>query len=90
MSLYQVQKAMYEYLNPRRRPAPPELTAETLRQRYGLDDAETRAILDRDVRALVRLGVHPVLLNGFARATMAIPEYRAILAQLDEEGHARG
>ena len=91
MSAYALQKALYDHLNPRGRPDAPALDAETLRARYGLDDAAIAAILEGDVAALYRLGVHPVLLNGYARARVPRDRYRAALAALAAEapGEAR-
>jgi len=82
---YALQKAMYDYLNPRGRPevAAPALDAASLRARYGLAEAEIAALLEGDVAALYRLGVHPVLLNSYARARIPRDRYRAALAALD-------
>jgi hypothetical protein len=76
---------MYDFLNPRGRPGAPTLEADGLRARYGLSEAEARALVDGDVAALYRLGVHPVLLNGFARACVPRDRYRATLAALAAE-----
>ena len=82
MGLYALQKAMYDYLNPRGRPEAPTLDAVTLRERYGLGEAEIAALLEGDVAALYRFGVHPVLLNSYARARIPRDRYRAALAAL--------
>jgi hypothetical protein len=82
VALYALQKAMYDYLNPRGRPGAPALEAAALRERYGLADAEIAALLDGDVAALYRFGVHPVLLNSYARARIPRDRYRAALAAL--------
>ena len=37
--------------------------------KYDLTDEERKAFEDRDVATLYQLGLHPVLLNGFARAS---------------------
>jgi hypothetical protein len=83
---YALQRAIYDYLNPKGRPGPPALEAEALRARYELDEAEVRALVEGDVVALYRLGVHPVLLNGFARACVPRDRYRAALAELERSG----
>jgi hypothetical protein len=83
MRAYTLQKAIYDYLNPKGRPDAPALDAEALRARYGLDEAETAALVEGDVAALYRLGVHPVLLNSYARARVPRDRYRAALATLD-------
>lgn len=85
MAAYALQRAIYDYLNPRRRPDAPTLEAECLRTRYGLTDAEVRALVEGDVAALYRLGVHPVLLNGFARACVPRDRYRGALRALEAE-----
>ncbi len=88
MSLYQLHAALYRYLNPRGdQPLP--LEREAVVQRFDLDEREAAAFLNADVAELYRLGVHPVLLNSYARARMSQPEYRAILAQLRDEERER-
>lgn len=85
MPAYALQKAMYDYLNPRGRPDAPSLDAATLRERYGLAEPEVAALLAGDVAALYRLGVHPVLLNSYARARVPRDRYRAALAGLEAQ-----
>ncbi|MGH7265424.1 MAG: hypothetical protein ACREMB_11300 [Candidatus Rokuibacteriota bacterium] len=87
---YALQKAIYDYLNPKGRAGAPALDSDTLRVRYGLTEPEVRAVLDGDVAALYRLGVHPVLLNSYARARVPRDRYRAALAALDAEARADG
>jgi len=49
--------------------------------KYDLTDEERKAFEQRDVGALYRLGLHPVLLNGFARASGYTRDgYREVLA----------
>jgi hypothetical protein len=49
--------------------------------RYDLTESEREAFVNRDVAALYRLGLHPVLLNGFCRASgFTRDDYRAALA----------
>ena len=85
MKAYALQKAIYDYLNPRGRPGTASLDAAELRARYALGDGEVAAILGGDVAALYRLGVHPVLLNSYARARVPRDRYRAALAALEPE-----
>jgi hypothetical protein len=85
VSAYTLQKAIYDYLNPKGRPGAPALDPEDLRARYELSEAELWAILESDVAALYRLGVHPVLLNGYCRARVPRERYRAALAELERE-----
>lgn len=79
MSLYQLHKAMYTYLHgdAAERAA---LDSTALRDRFDLTDGETAAFQGADIAALVRLGVHPVLLNSYSRARL-VPrdQYRAAL-----------
>lgn len=83
MTAYGLQKAIYEYLNAKGRPDAPALDPEALRARYELSEAELRALCEADVAALYRLGVHPVLLNSYARARVPRDRYRAALAELE-------
>jgi hypothetical protein len=89
MSLYQLHAAIYRFLNPRDG-APVTLDRSAVLERFELSDREADAFLQADVPELYRLGVHPVLLNSYARARMAPPEYRAILARLNDEERAAG
>jgi hypothetical protein len=84
MSLYALQSAIYRYLHPRDS-APVQLEREAVLERFGLTEREADAFLECDVAELYRLGVHPVLLNSYARARMVPSEYRAILARLGDE-----
>lgn len=50
---------------------------------YDLDGAELEALARNDVAALYALGVHPVLLNAWCRATgYTRDQYRELLAPL--------
>jgi hypothetical protein len=83
MTAYALQKAIYDFLNPKGRPDAPALEPAVLRARYGLGEAEVAALCAGDVVALYRLGVHPVLLNSYARACVPRDRYRAALAALE-------
>jgi hypothetical protein len=49
--------------------------------RYDLSEEERKAFVDRDVAALYRLGLHPVLLNAFCRTSgYTRDDYRKALA----------
>ena len=89
MSLYQLHAAMYHYLNPQDG-VPVEVDRDAVRRRFELSEREVDAFVNADVADLYRLGVHPVLLNSYARARMAPPEYRAILARLKDEERTHG
>jgi hypothetical protein len=67
VSLYQLHKAIYTYLHT---PASERASFDgpALRERFELTDAEAAAFQGTDIVALTRLGVHPVLLNSYARA----------------------
>lgn len=87
MSLYQLHAAIYRYLNPRDS-SPVTLERDAVLERFDLSEREANAFLGADVPELYRLGVHPVLLNSYARSRMSPPEYRAILARLKDEERA--
>jgi hypothetical protein len=89
VSLYQLQKAIYQYLNPKKQGGAHSLAPDEVRSRYALTEEEARALLDADVRALHRLGVHPVLLNSYARARVPREQYRTILAELEAAASKR-
>jgi len=78
MKAYALQKAIYDHLNARGRPDPPAIEPGTLRRRYGLGNAEIRALCEGDVATLYRLGVHP--------ARVPHDRYRAALAELEQLG----
>jgi hypothetical protein len=84
MSLYGLQSTIYRYLHPGDS-APVQLEREAVLERFELTEREADAFLDCNIAELYRLGVHPVLLNSYARARMVPSEYRAILARLGEE-----
>ena len=69
MSIYQLQACLFNYLralenSPADGPKP-ELSTEG----YALTDEESRALTNKDVGALYALGTHPVIINGYCRAT---------------------
>lgn len=88
MTTYALQKAIYEYLNPKGRGDAPTLDRDVLRTRYALTEAELDALVEADIRALYGLGVHPVLLNSYARARVPRDRYRAALAALEASAPA--
>jgi len=79
MSLYQLHKAIYTYLNAAEEERG-TLDGGTLHEQFVLTAEEAAAFVGADITALGRLGVHPVLLNSYARARR-IPRdaYRAAL-----------
>jgi hypothetical protein len=49
---------------------------------YDLTDEERKAFENKDVAALYRIGLHPVLLNAFCRASgYTRDDYRKVLAE---------
>lgn len=65
MSLYQLQKLMYEVnRNPQRREEYRK-DAAAFAAGYDLSGEEKQAVLKLDIRALYQLGVHPLLLRPF-------------------------
>ena len=77
MSSYQLQKLIYSYL--REVEESPE-RSDVRTAGYDLTDAEREAVEKTDIRALYELGVHPVLLNSYARAMgFARQDYRKLL-----------
>jgi protocatechuate 4,5-dioxygenase alpha chain len=89
MSLYSVQKLLFQLNNdPSTRK---RFTAErdTLLAEYALTDEERRALADADVGRLHLLGVHPLLLAPFAgRSGLKWPDYIAALVRA-RDAHAR-
>ena len=96
MSQYQLQKLLYDFLGGRV-PAASGVRAGPSGDRagpdpagYDLTDEERAAASGADVRRLYLLGVHPVLINAFARAMgYQRTDYASMLADLEPEGEAR-
>ena len=83
MSIYQVQKCLFDYLRAREH-APkdqrPDI-ATVLAQGYELDGAERKAVEALDLGTLYAMGVHPVIINGLARNMgYRKADYRPLLA----------
>ena len=79
MSLYQLHRCVFDYLRAGEvsSGAAPDFDVS----RYDLTDDERKAFDSKDVAALYRMGLHPVLLNGYCRAIgYGRSDYRAILA----------
>ncbi len=84
MSVYQVQKALFDYLRAREH-APkgeqPDIATVVTRGNYDLDDEERKAVEDLDLGTLYALGTHPVIINGLARNMgYRKADYRPLLA----------
>ena len=96
MSQYQLQKLLYDFLNGRVGEAPgvragangdrggPDATG------YDVTGEEAAAASGADVRRLYQLGVHPVLINAFARAMgYQRDDYARMLQDLEPATEAR-
>jgi hypothetical protein len=96
VSQYQLQKLLYDFLNGRVGEAPgvragasgdrggPDPTG------YDLTEEERAAASGADLRALYQLGVHPVLINAFARAMgYQRTDYANMLRDLEPTTDAR-
>jgi hypothetical protein len=65
MSLYQLQKLIYEVNRNAERKEEYRKDPSNFASRYDLSSEEREAILKLDIRTLYRLGVHPLLLRPF-------------------------
>lgn len=65
MSLYQLQKLIYHVNRDSAQRERYRQDASAFVKNYELSDAEAKAVLDVDVRALYGLGVHSLLLRPF-------------------------
>jgi hypothetical protein len=95
VSQYQLQKLLYDFLNGRVGAAPGVRAG--VRDRAGPDptgydvtEEEAAAASGADVRRLYQLGVHPVLINAFARAMgYQRTDYARMLQDLEPATEAR-
>jgi hypothetical protein len=79
VSLYQLHRCVWDYVRAGQVSSGNHASFDV--GRYDLTDEERKAFDDRDVAALYGLGLHPVLLNGFARASgYTRDDYRKVLA----------
>jgi hypothetical protein len=84
MSLYQVQKFLYEVnQNPERR-ADYRADAAKFAERFELSEEEKAALLSVDIRRLYQFGVHPLLLRPFTLLhKVTAQDYAKALAGLE-------
>ena len=83
MSQYQLQKLVYEYLR-KAGTASEQPAIET--DGYDLTGEEQAAVEAADIRRLYQLGLHPVLVNAFARAMgHQRDDYVKMLSDLERE-----
>ena len=79
MSLYQLHRCVFDFL--RASEVSSGETADFDVSRYDLTDEERKSFESKDIAAFYRMGIHPVLLNGYCRAIgYERSDYRAILA----------
>ena len=67
MSLYQMQKCLFDYLRAKKH-APPDQKPDVSVEGYDLTDEERKVVETLDVGNLFAMGTHPVIVNGFCRA----------------------
>ncbi len=83
MSQYQLQKLVYDYL---RKAGTATERPAIFTDGYDLTAAEQAAVEAADIRELYLLGLHPVLVNAFARAMgYQRDDYAKMLADLQHE-----
>lgn len=84
MSLYQVQKFLFDANRDREFQARYLADPAEVLQGYVLTDVERRCLLDKDIRALYVMGTDGLLLLPFAQLNgFSITDYKARLAGLD-------
>jgi hypothetical protein len=90
MSLYQLHRCVFDFIRSG------EAKSGNARpvfdvSRYELTEPERTAFEDRDVGALYQLGLHPVLLNAFCRATgYTRDDYRKVLSAFAKPDERKG
>jgi hypothetical protein len=78
VSLYQLHRAVWDQMRAGEVSSGPGRSFDA--DRYDLTAEERAAFENRDVAALYQLGLHPVLLNGFCRASgFSRDAYRGLL-----------
>jgi hypothetical protein len=83
VSQYQLQKLIYDYL---RKAGTATERPQISTEGYELTAAERAAAEAADIRELYQLGLHPVLVNAFARAMgHQRDDYAKMLADLEQE-----
>jgi hypothetical protein len=80
MSLYQVQKCLFDYLREREH-APSDAKPDISVDGYDLTDEERKAVESLDVGTLYAMGTHPVIINSLCRSLgYRRADYRPLLA----------
>lgn len=81
MSVYQMQKCLFDYLHARKH-GPPERKPDVSVEGYDLTDDERRAVVSLDVGELYAMGTHPVIINSLCRSMgYRRADYRPLLAE---------
>ena len=84
MSLYQLQKLMYDVNRNAERKGEYRKDPSSFASRYDLTSEEREAILSLDIRTLYTLGVHPLLLRPFTLLhRVSAEDYAKSLAGLE-------
>lgn len=84
MSLYQVQKCVFDYLRARHH-APPGQKPDVSVDGYDLTDHERKVVETLDIGELYKMGTHPVIINGLSRSLgYRRADYRPLLAESAE------
>src|SRR5689334_7984500 len=91
VSLYQLHRCVRDYLRFSATGPGSNGTRTFDNQRYGLLPAEREAFENKDIAALYRIGLHPVLLNAFCRtAGLSRDEYRKVLSGFAKPEQRKG
>jgi hypothetical protein len=81
VSSYQLHRCVWDYLRAGEVKSNSNSSGKFDDSKYELTDDERKAFEGKDVAALYRLGLHPVLLNAFCRAAgYTRDDYRKVLA----------
>ena len=80
MSLYQMQKCLFDYMGAKKH-APPDRKPDISVEGYELPDEERKALETLDLGKIYALGTHPVIVNSLARSMgYRRADYRTLLA----------
>lgn len=81
MSLYQMQKCLFDYMRAKKH-APPDRKPDISVKGYALTDEERTAVETLDVGKLYAMGTHPVIINSLCRSMgYRRADYRPLLAE---------
>jgi hypothetical protein len=81
VSLYQLHRCVWDFIRVGQVSSTNDSGGHFDASKYDLTDDELQAFENRDPAALYRLGLHPVLLNAFCRASgYTRDDYRKVLS----------